>query len=94
MPVRWIDISKLYRPVWVVKHDRIDIYLRDPYRMRAGAGDPRYDWGKLDQAFPFSTFGQAEYVCESAGWYGRIVEVDRNLVRRSKDPRLRQRGSK
>jgi hypothetical protein len=89
---RYIDISKLYRPVWVVKHDRIDIYLRDPYRMRAGTGDPRLDWGRLEQAFPFRTADQAEYLCESADWQGTIVEVDRNLVRRAKDPRLRSRG--
>lgn len=87
---RFIDI----RPasVYVIKNDRLTLFLRDPYRLREQTGDPRKDWGSLDQAFPFQSVRQAEYMCESADWQGTIVEVDRNLVRRSKDPRLRSRG--
>lgn len=87
---RFIDI----RPasVYVIKNDRLSLFLRDPYRLREQSGDPRLEWGRLEQAFPFQTAGQAEYMCESADWQGTIVEVDRNLVRRSKDPRLRPHG--
>ena len=87
---RFIDI----RPanVYVIKNDRLSLFLRDPYRLREQSGDPRLEWGRLEQAFPFQTSDQAEYMCESADWQGTIVEVDRNLVRRSKDPRLRPHG--
>lgn len=40
---------------YVVRHTRFNIYWRDPYRLRANATGHLSEWGKLGQAWRFST---------------------------------------
>ena len=39
---------------YVVRHTRFNIYWRDPYNLRSTTGHLS-EWGKLDQAWRFST---------------------------------------
>ena len=39
----------------VVRHTRFNIYWRDPYKLRNNAAGHLSEWGKLSQAWRFST---------------------------------------
>lgn len=60
---------------YIVRHPLGHAYLRDPYRIRANAGDPRSDWADATKAWRFSTESTALHAIQWQGWDGTVIRV-------------------
>lgn len=68
---------------YIIKHDLVKLYLRDPYRVRPKAGDPRSDWGQLAQAWRFGSEDGAIHAMRLQGWDGTVERVSYSHRRRT-----------
>lgn len=66
------------RTVYVVRHPRLAVYWRDPYKRYKNAGDPRSDWSaRLDRAYRFAEQHHAQQALREANEEGLIVATSR-----------------
>lgn len=86
-PILGILVPKRYLPIgprehwFLIRHDRANMFLRDPYGIKENAGDPRSDWGTQKQAWRFPRPDLAQHVIDVYGWPGNITKVSAELQR-------------
>jgi hypothetical protein len=67
------------RYAYVVRHQRIAVYWRDPYKRYKNAGDPRSDWTPhLPRAYKFAEPHHAEEALRQAGETGAVLTITRD----------------
>lgn len=74
-PAGAVSLSR--RTLYLIRHPHLALWWRDPYRLRPGALDRRYEWTtRRERAWRFPTHAAAEASLRDTGEAG-IIEADR-----------------